>query len=256
MKKKTKIKLASIVCIIIICGTWIYLDTYGNPFIKAQMKGKLYTYLEEELPDIQQDFTCGEVGFNMKWKTYFMTCKSNTQPELTFAVEELVDGSIQDSYQFNAIEGNNAFAKFEQQLTSTVIEKISDYKTLYVRVHTTLDKLEESSRIAFIKNEDVLSLPIYSVAFHEGRSKQYEEPSYVAQRFMAIRKAVEATGFIPHSYALTFFDETGNIGYEMIGVTAQLMDREDFENILQELVQEPLKYETSLGIQRINIEPK
>lgn len=237
------------------------LDIYENPIMKRQLKDDFQAYMEEHLPWVKDDYTCGDVSYNGKFDTYFVTCEYKTQTLLSFSIERTRDGEMYDTYKFNIEDGANLLAMLSNEIYNDVLARYGDQVALLadcnIRVDEPLHSLDKDIQEALRKNQRVHELPIYSLYYYGGeQSADYEQGVFVQERLRKLKKASEETDFVPISYGASFFDETGNTGYDLIGVRVDVMERADFPEMVEEVKLEPQKYKAEYGFERINFEEK
>lgn len=264
MKKKPLVLriCAGCLAVLILCllGAGI-LDIYGNPIKKWQLKDDFQSYFDAHFSQVKEDFTCGEVSFNGKFDTYFVTCAYKTQPLLTFSIERTVEGELYDSYSFNIEEGQNFLAMLSNQKFNDLMkrygENVAELDSYAIRVETPLYQLRPEIQTALYENENVESLPIYSLyLFGKEGSAEFEQGTFVQERFRQMKATIEKTDFVPIHYGASFFDETGNVGYDLIGVRAEIIERDDFAKMIEELKEHPQKYKKEYGFERIDFMEK
>lgn len=262
MKKRNKylrIFAAIIAFLLIAWLASLMLEIYGNPFAKTQKEKELIAYKEEHFPDIEQTFTCSSVQFNTKFDNYYLACEHNKQPLLTLEITENGDGELYDDYDFNVKEGVNALAIAGNQVLRKIENESDDLAfvdTLLVIVETPLDEQPGEIREAFLANEAILDLPMFTVSRISARHEQYEDPIYVKEQFTILHDFMKLTSVKALNYKITFFDVSGNVGYELHGVTPAILEDEHFSEWIIDMKSQPLLYQESKGMYRVNLEGK
>lgn len=264
MKKKPvvlRVLAALTAFVLIFLLAFSLLDIYGNPIKKWQLKDDFQAYMEKHLPWVKDDYTCGDVSYNGKFDTYFVTCEYKTQPLLSYSIERTKDGEMYDTYKFNIEDGANLLAMLSVEIYNDILARYGDQVALLAECNIRVDKpfhsLDKDIQEALRKNQQVHELPIYSLYYYGGEvSKDYEQGDFVQERLRKLKKASEETDFVPISFGASFFDETGNRGYDLIGVRAEVMERADFPDMVEELKLEPQKYKAEYGFERIDFDDK
>lgn len=238
--------------IFVFFGVIIVLEK-GNPFLFIEADKRIKSYIEENYPTLYDDFQVSPLSYSIKEQSYGIVVTDKRNEDLFFHITYTKHKQIEDSYQFDYLEGNNFKAIVENRLSDKLQKKLDqdsfleEFSSYRASIKTSLDALNPNVREDLVHSRAIDTLPIYTIEATttvknmnaENWSKQFEK----------LIQKTEKISFQPIDYSLFICKkEDGNNCIQIDGVTKESLTNEDLASIFQEMLQDPKKIEDQYHI--------
>lgn len=240
MKKRNKgLRITAAVIAFGLIGMvlWGIRDFYGDPFSKYRAEKTLTAYAQQHHEDLG-DFVEEGVAYNFKDKSYYITYTHRLQPLLSFYISMHSDGEIYDDYEFNYVEGANAWAMYANDKYRELDQSITDacdaaYGYCGADVKGNLITSEEHD--AFYQNKNMDTLKILTIS-GSVQIPDLTDTAVITEKIRKLAAIFEGSDQQIKSYELSIFDETGNKGFYLCNVSKDVMMRDDFPEKLAKVL--------------------
>ncbi len=200
-QKKLTIGMAIFAFTIFVCFGVIVVTEKTAPYFSSRIDKKLNSYLKENYTSIINELKIGNT--NYKNTVYQLKITSLENKDLYFYLK-YSNKKITDTYKEDYLEGKTLLSKISSDIEKELNTKYS--KEFKVTILTTLDKSSEQIKDKFIKEENISSLPVYSL---ETTLKTSWSQDAIAKEIISFHSRLLQDNINPKSYNLILVDKKG-----------------------------------------------
>lgn len=257
-----RIKKKIIRCIVIMITSflvfnilWLLHDVYGDPISNQKAKKQMIAYLEKTYPDYEEIYELESMSFNYKKQSYTIRCVNKEQPLFYFDVTQTYNGKIYDTYQDNIVDGSvawNTYVMLEYQKIDESIRQQCDTTFDFCYGSYDLNGMDEQIKDDFYHNRDVESLRILTI--NGNRHGESISALSIADSFRELKTLFENSEIPILSYSISFLNEEGTKGIDIYNVTQEVIERDDFTCLIEEVMVSNDRFLDTLGFYAFNTE--
>ena len=222
-------------------GVIIFMEK-GNPFVYIQAKKEIEQYIEKNYPHLYDEFNVSVVSYRPKENSYSLTVSDKRNENLSFRIFYNQEKQVEDTYQFDYVEGNNFLPLIENELSKELNKKMEDSSFLlefssYRVSIPPLDELEKEEKEALILQKEIDDLPIYTV--EASTTVTNMNASTFTSQFEKLHRQTKQLSFYPVAYSLLICKtDDANYCIQINNVENDLIETGNLELELQKLLQE------------------
>lgn len=219
-QKKLTLGMAIFSFILFVCFGVIIVTEKSAPYFSTRIDKKLNEYLKNNYTSIINDFNIGNT--NYKNTVYQLKITSQENKDLYFYLK-YSNRKITDTYQEDYLEGKTLLTKISKDIEQELNKKYS--KDFNVKILTTLDKFSNQVRSKIIKEENIISLPIYSLETNITTIWNTQSITIEIQNF---HNTLVQDNIKPKSYNLTIIDTNKeNKSIKINNLTKDIIENND-----------------------------
>ena len=234
---------------------WLLHDVYGDPISNRKAEKQLIAYLEETYPDYEKTYELEKISFDYKKQSYTIRCVNKEQPLFYFDVTQTYNGKIYDTYQENIKDGSfawNTYVTMEYQKIDETLRQECDTAFDYCFGSYQLYGIDEQTIDDFYHNRNMDSLCVLTI--NGNRHQDDMSASSIASSFKELKALFETSEVPIHSYSISFLNEEGSKGIDIYNVTGEVIERDDFECLIEEVMESNDCFIDTFGFYALNTE--
>lgn len=219
-QKKLTLGMAIFSFILFVCFGVIIVTEKSAPYFSTRIDKKLNEYLKNNYTSIINNFNIGNT--NYKNTAYQLKITSQENKDLYFYLK-YSNRKITDTYQEDYLEGKTLLTKISKDIEQELNKKYA--KNFNVKVLTTLDKFSNQVRSKIIKEENIISLPIYSL---ETNITTIWNTQLITTEIQNFHNTLVQDNITPKSYNLTIIDANKeNKSIKINNLTKDIIENND-----------------------------
>lgn len=161
-----------------------------------KIEDKLYSYIDENYKDIQNEINIGKVKYENEKKRFSLKITNTKSKHLYFHLY-YKNKKITSTFESDYKEGRTLLNYLEKR-----IEKKINLENLSISITTPLNKFSEDVENRLLKEEDLISLKIYTII------KEFSLEDFSQNQIITTIRTLETTltekEINPKDYSLTF----------------------------------------------------
>lgn len=198
-QKKLTIQMAIFTFIIFVCFGIIIVTEKMAPSFAPRIDKKLNEYIKSNYTSIINDLNIGKT--NYKNTVYQLKITSEENENLYFYLK-YERKAIADTYEEDYKQGKTLLTKISSDIESDLKQKYKrDFKVIILK---SLDKFSDQIKSRIIKEEDIASLPIYSL---ESKTSATWTVQNIKEEIQGFHNRLLQDNITPKSYNLIISDK-------------------------------------------------
>lgn len=197
-QKKLTLQMGIFSFIIFVAFGVIIVTEKTAPYFSYRIDEKFNKYLQTNYTSIINEFDIGKT--NYKKTKYQLKITSNENKNLYFYLK-YSNKNIEDTYKKDYLEGKTLLNKISKDMEDTLQKKYN--KEFKIKFLTTLDKITGKRKEQILKEENILSIPIYSL---QATTASQWNTTAITQEIQSFHNTLKIENITPNSYILTIDD--------------------------------------------------
>lgn len=245
MKEQKKLTLGMTIfsLLVFVCFGIIIVTEKTAPYFSPRIDKKLNEYLKENYNSIINEFKIGNTNYE---NTIYQLKITSTENKDLYFYLKYANKKITDTYQEDYKEGKSLLTKISTSLENELAKKYN--KEFSITVLTTLDKFSEQVREKIIQEEQISSLPIYSL---DTKIQTTFTNQNISNEIKALYHQLTVDNIIPKSYNLTIIDKNKeNKSIKINNLTKEIIENNE---VLSTVINDILSGKNSNILKQNNI---